>query len=249
MIKAIIVEDEPRDMEVLLKALRNYCTDVQVVATANSIAEAEKAIKDFVADLVFLDIELPDGRAFDLLKKIQDLPIKIIFTTAHPEYAARAFRFSAVDYLLKPLNFLELKNAIEKVKEGTMLEIEKSKIRFMLENMGSDHTAFNKIAIPDRKGVKFIPVDDIIYIEADGNYSKFILSDKREVLSSHNLKEYEEILSEYCFTRISKSHIVNLNHVDEYRAAGEVITDSKHEIPVGRQYRDNLLARINACNK
>ncbi len=173
MIKAIIVEDEPRDQEVLLKALRNYCTDIDIVATAGSVAEAEKIIKEHAADLLFLDIELPDGRAFDLLGRIQDVPIKIIFTTAHPEYAVRAFRFSAVDYLLKPVSFTELQNAVEKVKQGIQLETEKNKIQFLLEGIQQNNSSFKKIAIPDRKSVKFILIDDIIFIEADGNYSKF----------------------------------------------------------------------------
>jgi two-component system LytT family response regulator len=249
MIKAIIVEDEPRDMEVLLKALRNYCTDVEVVATAGSVLEAEMLIKKNSADLLFLDIELPDGRAFDLLGKIQDIPVKIIFTTAHPEYAVRAFRFAAVDYLLKPVSFTELKNAVDRVKEGIKIEIEKNKIQFLLEGMQQNNTAFKKIAIPDRKSVKFIVIDDIIFIEADGNYSKFVLITNHDLLSSHNLKEYEDMLTDHCFIRVSKSHVVNLNHVSEYRNCGELVTDSNHEIPVGRQYKDNFIAKMINCKK
>jgi two-component system, LytTR family, response regulator len=249
MIKAIIVEDEPRDQEVLLKALRNYCTGVDIVATAGSVAEAEKIIKERPADLLFLDIELPDGRAFDLLGRIQDVPIKIIFTTAHPEYAVKAFRFSAVDYLLKPINFNDLKNAVEKVKEGIRMEIEKNKIQFLLEGVQQNNAAFKKIAIPDRKSVKFIQIDDIIFIEADSNYSRFKLTGNQDLLSSHNLKEYEDMLAEHCFTRVSKSHVVNLNHVNEYRSCGELVTDTNDVITVGRQYRDNFLEKMTNCKK
>ena len=248
MIKAIIVEDEPRDQEVLLKALRNYCTDVEIIATAGSVAEAEKIIKES-PDLLFLDIELPDGRAFDLLGRIQDVPIKIIFTTAHPEYAVRAFRFSAVDYLLKPVSFTELQNAVEKVKQGIQLETEKNKIQFLLEGMQQNKSLFKKIAIPDRKSVKFILIDDIIFIEADGNYSKFVISANHDLLSSHTLKEYEDMLTEHCFTRVSKSHVVNLNHVTEYRSCGELVTDTNHVITVGRHYRDNFLEKMTNCKK
>jgi two-component system, LytTR family, response regulator len=249
MIKAIIVEDEPRDLEVLLKALRNYCSDVQVVTTASSVSEAEMLIKQTLADLLFLDIELPDGRAFDLLVKIKEIPLKIIFTTAHPEYAAKAFRFSAVDYLLKPINFLELKNAVAKVKEGIMLEVEKNKIEFLLEGLQKGKNEFSKIAISERKGVKFIAITDIIFIEADGNYSNFFLTGNIQLLSSRNLKEYEEMLCDHCFTRIGKSHIVNLNHITEYRSCGEVLTDSGHEIPVGRQFKDYFLEKMNMHRK
>ena len=249
MIKAIIIEDEPRDMDVLLKALSNYCTDIEVVATANTISEAENVVKSNHADLLFLDIELPDGRAFDLLGKIKDVPVKIIFTTAHPEYAVRAFRFSAVDYLLKPVNFNELKNAVDKVKEGIKIETEKNKIQFLLEGINQNKTSFKKIAVPDRKSVKFILIEDIIFIEADGNYSKFVLASNHDLLSSHNLKEYEDMLADHCFIRVSKSHVVNLNHVTEYRACGELVTDTKHEITVGRQYKDNFLAKMTNCKK
>lgn len=249
MIKAIIVEDEPRDMDVLLKALKNYCADVEIVATARSVTEAIKVVTEHPADLLFLDIELPDGRAFDLLGKIQNVPIKIIFTTAHPEYAAKAFRFSAVDYLLKPINFLELKNAVAKVKEGITLEVEKNKIEFLLEGLQRGKNEFSKIAISERKGVKFITITDIIFIEADGNYSNFFLIGKTQLLSSRNLKEYEEMLSDHSFTRIGKSHIVNLKHITEYRSCGEVLTDSGHELPVGRQFKDNFLEKMNMHRK
>jgi two-component system LytT family response regulator len=249
MIRAIIVEDEPRDQEVLFKALRNYCTGVDIVATAGSVAEAEKIIKERPADLLFLDIELPDGRAFDLLGKIQNVPIKIIFTTAHPEYAVRAFRFSAVDYLLKPINFMELKNAVDKVKEGIMLEVEKNKIEFLLEGSYKGRDEFSKIAVSERKGVKFISFANIVFIEADGNYTNFFLTGNTQLLSSRNLKEYEEMLTDHCFIRVSRSHVVNLNHVTEYRSCGELVTDMNQEIAVGRQYKDNFLAKITNCKK
>lgn len=249
MIKAIIVEDEPRDMDVLTKALNNYCPEVEVVATANTIGEAEKVVKSSQSDLLFLDIELPDGRAFDLLGKIQEIPVKIIFTTAHPEYAVRAFRFSAVDYLLKPINFADLRNAVEKVKEGIKIEIEKNKIQFLLEGVQHSNAAFKKIAIPDRKSVKFVLIDDIIFIEADGNYSKFVLASNHDLLSSHSLKEYEDMLADHCFIRVSKSHVVNLNHVNEYRSCGELVTDMNNEIAVGRQYKDNFIAKMTNCRK
>jgi len=245
MIKAIIVEDEPRDREVLQKALLTYCKDIDIVGNAGSVSDAEKIVKERPAELLFLDIELPDGRAFDLLEKIKDVPIKIIFTTAHPEYAVKAFRFSAVDYLLKPVSFTELQNAVDKVKQGIQLETEKNKIQFLLEGIRQNIATFKKIAIPDRKSVKFIPINDIIFIEADHNYSRFVISGNSDLISCHNLKEYEDMLAEHCFTRISKSHVVNLNHLAEYKTCGEIVTDSGIEIPVGRQYKENLLKKMN----
>jgi two-component system LytT family response regulator len=249
MIKAIIVEDEPRDREVLQKALAGYCTDVEIVAVAATISDAEQIIREKHAELLFLDVELPDGRAFDLLNNIKDFPLKIIFTTAHPEYAVKAFRFSAVDYLLKPVSFSELQNAVDKVRQGIELETEKSKIRFLLEGIRQNITLFKKIAIPDRKSVKFKLIDDIIFIEADGNYSLFKLAGNQELISCRNLKEYEDILAEYCFIRVSKSHLVNLNHVAEYRACGELLTSTGHVVTVGRHYRENFLEKMTQCKK
>jgi two-component system LytT family response regulator len=249
MIRAIIIEDEPRDLEVIQKALKKYCPDVHVVATASSISAAESTVRNNPADLLFLDIELQDGRAFDLLAKIHDVPVKIVFTTAHPEYAARAFRFSAVDYLLKPINFSELINAINKVKEGIVLKVEKDKIEFLLSELHKSKPEVSRIAIPDRKGVKFVTISDIIYIEADGNYSKIILGGNQELLSSRQLNEYEDMLADHCFVRIGRSHIVNLNHITEYKACGEIIIDSGKELPVGRHFKENLLARMNTGKK
>jgi two-component system, LytTR family, response regulator len=249
MIRAIIVEDEPRDLEVIIKALKNFCPDVDVVATASSIAEAETVLRKNPADLLFLDIELQDGRAFDLLTKIQDIPVKIVFTTAHPEYAVRAFRFSAVDYLLKPLNFTELQNAVERVKEGIVLEVEKSKIEFLLGELHRGKHEVSRIAVPERKGIKFVAINDIIYIEADGNYSRIKLSGNQDLYSSRPIKDYEDILTDQCFVRVGRSHIVNLNHITEYKTCGEIVTDSGVEIPVGRQYKENLLNRMNGYDK
>ncbi|MBN1339050.1 MAG: response regulator transcription factor [Bacteroidales bacterium] len=246
--KSIIVEDEPRDLEVLQKAIGMYCRDVEIVATASSIAGALKVVRETRADLLFLDIELPDGRAFDLLEQIKDVPLKIIFITAHSGYAVKAFRFCAIDYLLKPVNFSELVEAVRKAKEGISIEVEKRKIELLLEQRWT-LDKIKKIAIPERKGTKFIDTGKIICIGAEGSYSSLTLTGGQELVSTKGLKEYEDMLCDGCFVRVSRSHIVNINHVNELKSGGEILLTGGLEVQIGRQFRDSFLARMKVCRK
>jgi two-component system LytT family response regulator len=239
-----VVDDEPKDREVLLKACQEYCTDVEVIAMASSIAEGEQLIIQHAPDLLFLDIELPDGTAFDLLHRIKLIPPKIIFFTAHEEYAVKAFRFCAVDFLLKPINFSDLLEAVRKVKETLSVEAEKERITMLLQKMNSRDKEFQKIAIHDKKGMKFINIAEIVMIKAEGSYSRVYLLSSGEALCSRSLKEYEEMLTELGIIRVHRSYLVNVKHVMEYSSDEGITLTGGLSAELGREYRNHFFNQM-----
>lgn len=213
MQKAIIVEDEARSRELLQDLVEANCRDIEIVALAGSVDEAVKLIKEHKPDLLFLDIELQTGTGFEVLQQLADLSPAVIFTTAYDHYAIRAIKFSAADYLLKPIDIEELKEAVTKVlsrKKETQQHL-LSSLMHNLEQLHNNHSPTLTLSLANE--LEFIPLQEIIRIEAAGAYSKFCLIDGRNIMVSKNLKEYELLLAGHSFMRVHNSHIINLNKI------------------------------------
>jgi two-component system LytT family response regulator len=210
----IVIEDEPKSNKVLCKLLTEFCDDVSVVGSAFDVSEARALIKNTNPDLVFLDIELPGGNGFDLLELMQDKKAKVVFTTSYKEYAIKAIKSQAFDYLLKPINIDELTHTVAKAKKA--LENEGPEINEQLISSIKSIKNANRVVIPTLDGLTIIDADSIIYCQADNNYTIFYLNDGHRIVSSKTLKECERILSFMPFSRIHQSYLVNLKHVKKY---------------------------------
>lgn len=214
-LSVIIVEDELHSRESLRNLLRDYCKGTEVVSLCDNIDDGLREIQIKKPDLLFLDIEMPGGTGFDLLEQLRRFDFEVIFTTAFEHYALKAIKFSALDYLLKPIDVDELMEAVEKVMQKKEQEKENLKLRSLLENFNkskTDHT----ITLATAEGLEFICVSDIFYCEASGSYTKFHLTNNNKLLVSKHLKEYELLLTDYGFYRTHNSFLVNLSHVKRY---------------------------------
>lgn len=245
MLNTIVVDDERPSREALSTYLRDYCSDVQVVSECDSVKSAYRAIIDHKPELVFLDIEMPNGNGFDLLKLFNPIDFKIIFVTAFSEYAIKAFRFSAADYLLKPVKVDELIDAVKKVNQELATTESYTNINILRKNLAINDFQYDTLVIPDCKGFKVLNVNDIIYCEADGYCTHFHLTQKQKVTSTKNLKYYEEMLSDHNFIRVHHSSLINLKHVKAYSHQGEItLTDSLY-CPLGNSYKKGFMEVFN----
>lgn len=244
MIRAVVVDDEKPSREVMCNYLKEYCQDVEVVATAGSVKSAFRTIKKHLPDLIFLDIELGDGKGFDLLNMFDRLDFKVVFVTAYSEHAVKAFRFSAVDYLLKPVRIDQLKEAVDKVRNFNGTSIRSENIAEFLSNLNSSSKTIPTIVIPHIKGYEVLRISEIIMCRADGYCTNFFLTGNRKIVSSKNLKQYEELLTDQNFIRVHHSFIINLNHVCSYTKQGEIILTESNKASLGDAYKEGFVSRF-----
>lgn len=213
MIRALVIDDEEDSRSTMRALLTNYCENVIVVAEASSVKEGVAQIKVLKPDLVFLDIEMPFENGFQLFKYFDKIDFQVIFSTAYDEYAVKAFRFSALDYLLKPINLEELREALLRVKVG---ELNESYNKIRLQNLEYNlDNSFKKIALPLTDSLLFVDIEEIIYLEADNNYTIFYTTNGKHLISK-TLREYENILDTSGFFRISRSSLVNMKYIKRY---------------------------------
>jgi two-component system LytT family response regulator len=246
MIKALIVDDEKRARETISNIIKLYCNDVEVVAEADNIESAYKAIEQHHPQLVFLDIDMPGGSGFDLLRKFNPPPFNIIFITAYQEHAVRAFKFSAIDYILKPVNPDELIEAVKKTKNVIEKDSLSVRLEAFLNNFGSNQTGNKRIVLKTADQIHLINVRDIVRCESDGNYTYFFTIDKKKILVSTTIKEYEEMLSSFNFFRTHQSHLVNTNFIERFdkKDGGHVIMKDNSSIPVSVRKKESLLSLL-----
>jgi two-component system, LytTR family, response regulator len=241
MIKAIIIDDEQHCITTLQWTLQEYCKDVNVVATAQNGTEGIFMINHYKPDLVFLDVEMPVMNGIDMLLHFDELRFDVIFTTAYDQYAVKAIKLNALDYLLKPIDKDDLMMAIERVK-NKQLQISRQQVDALQEVQKS--RVVNKIALSTLAGLQFINLEDIVRVEGEGNYCHFILKDKKKILLSKKLGDAEEILkgNEHFF-RAHKSHIINLKFVEKYirGEGGEIIMEDGTSIALSRNKKDEFL--------
>ena len=245
MIRSIVIDDEQHCVRALLSDLQQHCPAIEVVEACSSAKEGMMAIKKLNPDLVFLDVEMPWMNGFEMLDLLGDINFSIIFTTAHDEFAAKAFRISAVDYLLKPIDANDLKAAVQKVEkkmdEGSSVQ----HISNLLRNMRQS-SAEQKIALPQREGYEFVDVATIIYCQAEGAYTKIFISNKKPMLISRTLGDVEELLSPEMFQRIHHSTVVNVNYIAQFLRTdgGSVVLKNGEKLSVSKAKKEMLMARL-----
>jgi two-component system LytT family response regulator len=244
MIKAIIVDDEPYCAEALEILLSRYCPNVNVLSICNSGVAALKKINEQKPDLLFLDIEMPQMNGFELLQKIPEPCFKLIFTTSYDQYAIKAIRYSALDYLLKPIDREELQAAVQKANESSPYQLTQQ-LEMLLQKIHSP-APINKVAMPTMEGLQMVSVDTIISCESDSNYTILYLKNKQKLIVSRTLKDIEEVLEDYAFARIHHSYLVNINEINKYvkGEGGYVIMSDGSNVDVSRSKKELLLKKL-----
>ena len=245
MLKSIIVEDEPHSQKTLANFIRKYCPQLKLVAIAATVSEGIEQINQQKPDLVFMDIDLPDGTGFEIINQLHEPWPSIIFVTAYNQYAVKAFQVSAIDYLLKPVDPELLIKAVEKVQQTENDQQQQSK-KVAVFNENRISGKLNKMALPTQHGVQLVHIDEIIRLEADGNYTTVFLKDKSKYMVSRKIKEFETLLESMHFFRIHQSHIVNLLLIDRYvkGEGGTVILEDGTQLEVARRRKEAFLKRI-----
>ena len=245
MIRALVVDDEAPSRDVICNYLRDFCTDIEVAATASSVKTAYRAIQKHDPDIVFLDIEMPDGKGFDLLKMFSKINFRVIFVTAYSEYAIKAFRVNAADYLLKPVKIDELTAAVEKIRQENRWNQDAGKLTALIRSMTENAQHQPTIIVSNIKGFEVLKISEIIMCKADGYCTNFYLMGNRKVQSSKNLKQYEDMLSEHNIIRVHHSYLVNISHIQSFTRQGEILLSEKHKASLGDSFRNNFMSVFN----
>ena len=245
-LKAIIVDDEEASRDTLKNYLGRYCPDVELMAQADSVKKGIEAIRQHQPDIVFLDVEMPYGNAFDLLEQVQDLSFETVFVTAFSNYALKALNLSASYYILKPIEIDELIAAVEKIKKHKEEHKELLHTKILVENIQAENKQAQKIVLPLLDGFEVIQVKDIIRCEAHDNFTDFILTSNRKVMICRTLKHYETMLEDYNFVRVHKSHLINVQHVTKYLKGkgGQLIMSDQSYVDVSPNKKEVLMQRF-----
>ncbi|MEL6864524.1 MAG: LytTR family DNA-binding domain-containing protein [Bacteroidota bacterium] len=248
MLRSIIIDDEKQARSALKYELQVNAPQVEIIAEADDLASGIQCIQKHRPQLVFMDIQLTTGTGFEILEQVDTKAFKVIFTTAYSEYALKAIKFSALDYLLKPVDGEELKAAINKVSEQPQASYNRQ-----MENFINNHQLANaqkKVALTTSEGIHLYELQSIVRCMSDGNYTRFHFTDGKQLLIAKTLKELEELLGNYNFERIHKSHIINLDHLVSYisKDNGHVVMSDKSTIAVAQRKKARLLSILNAYN-
>ena len=246
MISCIIIDDEPGNIRVLKKLLQEFCPETIVSGEASDAEQGERIILKLQPDLVFLDIEMPYGNAFELLDRLMPVKFGVIFVTAFNDYTLKAFKYSALDYLLKPVNIEELREAVKKASERQRLRDTNQQLNNLLANLREPQPSSFKLALPSMEGLIFVPMDTITRCEASGGYTLFYLKNGEKILSAKNIKEYEEILPASTFLRVHNSHIINLMYIRKYHKGrgGCIEMEDQTIIEVASRRKNEFLSRF-----
>ncbi len=243
MIKTIIIDDEQNNIANLSLILQKHCPQVEVLATALNADDGENIILQHQPDLVFLDIQMPNKNGFDLLKSLKTFTFDVIFVTAYDQYGIQAVKFSALDYLLKPINIEDLKEAVLKATHKSV----QRRHNFQLENLinllqEKNHKQLHRIGLQSTKETRFVEVDKIIRCESSNNYTTFFLQNKEKVLTSKPIFEYEELLKDYGFIRCHQSHLVNKIFIKSWvkEDGGYLVLEDQTQIPISRNKKEGL---------
>jgi two-component system, LytTR family, response regulator len=239
MLRTVIIDDEINGRNILKSFIAKYCSGISIIGEAESVKSGFELIEEVEPDLIFLDIQMQDGTGFDLLEKFKLRKFKTIFVTSFDNYAIKAFKFSAVDYILKPVDPDNLVEAVNRVKELNSGNQFQEKIDVLISNINS----LEKIGLPAADGIRFVKIHDIIRCESDNNYTLFYLKNKEKILISKTLKDFETLLSGSQFFRIHKSHLINLRYIDKYvpGEGGYVIMEDGSHADVSRRKKEGLL--------
>lgn len=246
MVKAILVDDEMHCLDTLSMLIKEYCPEIEILEQCNSAKTALSAIQNLQPSLVFLDIEMPVMNGFELLEQFKEIWFSVIFTTSYDQYAIKAIRFSALDYLLKPIDPKELMIAVHKaatLKNPPAPE----QLKMLMDQLHHKENSFTRIAVPTAEGFEMIPADSVIRCEADDNYTHFYLKNKTKITVCRTLKETEEQLEDYgYFVRVHHSYIVNLNEVNKYirGEGGYLMMSDGSTVNVSRSRKEPLIKKL-----
>jgi two-component system, LytTR family, response regulator len=243
MIKAIIVDDEQNSREAISIILRKNFQSIKILAEADSVKTGVEAIIKHKPDLLFLDIDLPDGTSFDILRSIDYQKMKIVFITAFHDYAIQAIKFSAFDYILKPLKPGELIATVNRVIEENLDSNYAEKFDAIFSNFNSAHPELKKIVLKTSDKIHVVNINDIIHCQADNTYTTFFIVNAKKIIVSKPIKKYEEMLSEHGFMRVHQSHLVNLNYIQHLnkQEGGILVMTDNSQIPVSNQQKQSLI--------
>ncbi len=247
--KTLIIEDEPQAISALKQELQLNCPEVVLLDVAQNVRDGVKKIKQHQPDLIFLDIQLSDGLGFDILKKLKKINFKVIITTAYSNYALKAIKFSALDYLLKPIDTEELKKAVDKAAEQNQGDLSK-KIDSFLQNQNNLITD-KRIVFQTSEGVFLHHISNIIRCNSEGNYTHIHFETGKKLLVTKTLKDLDELLSSHGFERIHHSHLINLRHLISYisKDGGYVVMSNKTTLPVSQRKKVDFIKKLEMFNK
>ena len=245
IIRSIIVEDELNNKENLQNILTEYCPSVEIVALCSSALEGRQKIMELKPDLVFLDVEMPGGDGFSMLESLSILNFEVIFVTAFTNYAVKAIKFSALDYIVKPIDIMELLKAVDKASKKLKEKSDNSRMVNLLKNQ---HREDNKktLALPLSDKIEFVEVSNIIRCQANGNYTVFYLRNGEKLLISKTLKEYGELLASFNFLRVHQSHLINIGEVKSFvkTDGGYILMKDGTNIAISRQRREMVMQTL-----
>jgi two-component system LytT family response regulator len=240
--KAIIVDDEEKSRQTLNGLIKRYCPEVNVIAEAASVAEAKQVLATHSPDIVFLDIRLPDGTGCDLLEQLPNRQFDVIFTTAHDEYSLKAFHYAALHYLLKPISYIQLREAIARMKPNAG-GVQDERYRVMHEQLREERKS---IVLTSLDGFSVTQIDDIVRCEADSNYTRIFFGKEKPFIASRNLSYFEDLLSDAGFVRVHNKHLVNVKHVRRYHRGrgGYVEMSEGSQVEVSVRKKDEFLETL-----
>jgi two-component system LytT family response regulator len=243
MITAIIIEDEPAGRKLIQRLLETHCPEVQVLEAVPSAGEGRKAISRHKPDVVFLDVEMPGESGIEMLRDLAPVDFKVVFVTAHQDYAIEAIRLSAIDYLLKPVRTEELISAIRRVRDTTDNVDRAEQMKALIDNLAEKD---QKIGISTKRGILFVPISDIVRCESESNYTRIFLAGGDHHVASRTLKHFEELLGRHRFVRVHQSHLVNARFIAEYVRGdgGTLVLTNGHSVDVSRRYKARLMGAL-----
>lgn len=245
-IKVCLVDDEQRALDTHFKAITNFLEHVEIVGTASTIDDAYQLISSKQPDLVLLDIEMGKESGFQLLERFEDINFYVAFITAHEEYALRAIKFSAIDYIIKPASVADLKALIQKVEENKKAHQGQANLKQMLGNFYTSEKGEHKLSLSVADGYEFVKVDDILYLLADGSYTHVCLKNGSKITTSKNLKFFESILDEYGFFRIHNSTLINTKFIQRIlkTAGGSVLMENGEEFSISKSRKEEFMNHL-----
>lgn len=246
MLRAIVIDDIERIRKENIAIIKATCPTISIIGQADSVASGIKLIKQVTPDLVFLDVEMPDGTGFDLLQKLSSIHFKVIFITGYEDFAIRAFRFSAIDYLLKPLDSKELVDAVKKAEDLMSKEVFDMKLHNLFSNLERPKN-LQKLILKTADRIYSISIQDIVHCESDKNYTTFHFINTPKLIVSTNLKEYETLLSPHNFFRTHKSHLINMAYFDHFiksEGGNTIVMKNKIAIPLSVRKKEEFLVLL-----
>ncbi|MBA3679836.1 MAG: response regulator transcription factor [Bacteroidetes bacterium] len=246
MLRAIIVDDIDSIRTKNIALIKENCPNVAIIAEANSVESGVEAIKKYLPDLVFLDVEMPDGNGFDLLQHLKPITFKVIFITGFQDFATKAFRFSAIDYLLKPIDPIDLIQAVKKAEQVLDKEVLELKFKALFANIESPKN-LQKLVLKTAEKVYSVNVQDIVNCISEKNYTTFNFINAPSLVVSNTLKEYETLLTPFGFFRTHQSHLINMQYFDHFIKAdgGSIVMKNKSTIPLAVRKKEEFLALLN----